>query len=74
MMPPDSEYQTDRGLSFIPGEDYDPYDEDDVAAVRLAMEIDMAEQDRAEVERLKAQIAALQDYIDHLEGRHDDQG
>jgi hypothetical protein len=34
-------------LVFIPGEDFDPYDEDDCAAVRLAMQIDMADQARA---------------------------
>ncbi len=73
MMPPDSEYLSDRGLSFIPGEDYDPYDEDDVAAVRLAMEIDMAERDRAEVQRLKAQVAVLQDYIRSIDPDHEEQ-
>lgn len=29
-------------LVFIPGEDFDPYDEDDVAAVKAAMDNDMA--------------------------------
>jgi len=49
MMPPDSEvlneYTHASGLSYIPGENYDPYDEDDVAAIRLAMEIDAAERE-----------------------------
>lgn len=61
------EYYTERGveppgLSFT-GADMAEWDDDDRAAARLAMEIDMADRDRAEVRRLKAQVAALQDYI-----------
>ena len=61
------EYYTERGveppgLSFT-GEDMAEWDDDDRASARLAMEIDMAERDRAEVRRLKNQIAVLQDYI-----------
>jgi len=62
------EYYTERGveppgLSFIPGEDFDPQDEDDVAAVRLAMENDMADQlraERRENEMLRERIAYLE--------------
>lgn len=61
------EYYTERGveppgLSFT-SQDMAEWDEDDHAAARLAMEIDMADRDRAEVRRLKEQVAALQDYI-----------
>ena len=46
---PPLEYYTERGveppgLHFIPGEDFDPYDDDDVAAVRQAMDVDMHQQ------------------------------
>ena len=34
-------------LVFIPGEDFDPYDDDDCAAVRDAMRNDMAARRRA---------------------------
>lgn len=47
------------GLSFVPGVDYDPYDEDDRATVALAMEIDMADRNRAlseENARLRAML------------------
>lgn len=66
------EYYTERGveppgLSFT-SEDMAEWDDDDRAAAKLAMEIDMADRDRAEVRRLKAQVAELQAYISHLEG------
>lgn len=48
------------GLSFIPGEDFDPYDEDDVAAVGLAMEKDMAERLHASQDN----AAALAETVD----------
>lgn len=49
-------------LCFIPGEDFDPYDEDDVAAIRLAMEVDMADRLRvAEAENARLR-AALEEY------------
>lgn len=47
-----------RGLSFIPGEDFDPYDEDEVAAVGLAMERDMADRVR-HLEEENARLRAL---------------
>jgi hypothetical protein len=49
-----------RPLTFIPGEDYDPYDEDDVAAVGLAMDRDRADRIadlEAENARLRAALA-----------------
>lgn len=47
----------DRGLSFIPGVDFDPDDEDDRAAVSLAMEQDL--HDRMQVlERENALLRA----------------
>lgn len=54
-----------RGLSFTPGIDYDPHDTDDVASVKLAMEIDMA--DRAQA--LASENTRLQAYIADLEQR-----
>jgi uncharacterized small protein (DUF1192 family) len=53
-----------RPLTFIPGEDYDPYDEDDVAAVGLAMDLDRADRVReledriADLERENARLRA----------------
>lgn len=49
MWDPPLEYYTERGReipspTYIPGENFDPYDEDDVAAVKLAMENSMHEQ------------------------------
>lgn len=49
-----------RPLTFVPGEDYDPYDEDDVAAVGLAMDRDRADRIadlEAENARLRAALA-----------------
>lgn len=40
-------------LSFIPGEDFDPSDEFEVEAVGLAMERDMEERHRVEINRLR---------------------
>ena len=46
-----------HGLAFIPGEDFDPFDEDDREAVRGAMENDMADRMR-ELERENARLRA----------------
>lgn len=52
-------------LCFIPGEDFNPYDEDDREAVKLAMERDMADRIR-HLQRENAQLRA------QLENREDD--
>ena len=74
---PPLEYYTERGvdppgLSFIPGEDFDPYDADDVAAVRLAMDIDVETRHQAEVRRLRATIADLRDRLAEVDPDYDD--
>lgn len=61
-------------LTFTPGEDFDPADPDDVAAVGLAMERDRADRENSELRKLrdenrelKIQLAMLENGIDYDE-------
>ncbi|MFE5290176.1 hypothetical protein ACFRAQ_34855 [Nocardia sp. NPDC056611] len=47
-----------RAPTFVPGVDFDPYDEDDVEAVKLAMDRDLADRNRALAEE-NARLRAL---------------
>jgi hypothetical protein len=62
-------YAAVRPLTFVPGEDFDPSDEDDVAAVGLAMDRDRADRMaalEAENARLQAEIGRLYTQLDEL--------
>jgi hypothetical protein len=51
------------GYSFIPGEDFDPYDEDDVAAVLAVGEHDVHDRVSRRVRQLEAENARLRDLL-----------
>lgn len=60
------EYTRAEGYVFFPGEDFDPSDEDDVAAVMAAGEWDVHARARrlaVENEQLRARIAEMEDYL-----------
>jgi hypothetical protein len=59
-----------RGVSFVPGVDFDPYDEYDVQAVRGAMENSRFDSLR----RLERDNASLRAELARLSGDHDDEG
>ena len=59
-------------LVFIPGQDFDPGDEDDREAVRLAGEIDKADRERElrrQVRDLETNLAVLVEENDELRKR-----
>lgn len=53
------EYERADGHTFIPGDDFDPYDDHDVEAVMLVGEQDRYARDNREVLRLRSRVAAL---------------
>ena len=60
------------------GDELAAMDDDDLAAVRLAMDNSVAQQHYAEVQRMEREIIRLQDLladngIDYEESRHDDE-
>lgn len=61
-------------LAFIPGEDFDPYDDDDRDAVGAAMErerYDTVTALQAEITALRAALAATRDDGDEYDPRED---
>ncbi len=63
------------GLSFIPGEDFDPYDEDEREVVKLAMDIDRGDRMAAlesENAILRRDLQAMQDRQVAAEDDHDE--
>lgn len=62
----------DRPLTFVVGEDFDPYDEDEVASVRLACEIDSADRAAATIKRLQAENELLRARVRELDPDSDD--
>ncbi|MBF6085181.1 hypothetical protein IU485_27795 [Nocardia cyriacigeorgica] len=64
------------GLVFVPGVDFDPYDEEDRAAVALAMERDMADRLRAadrSNRQLREQLEEAAEEIARLRARLGDE-
>lgn len=56
-----------RTMTFIPGTDFDPYDEDDVADVRHAMERERYDR----MATLEAENVTLREYVAFLTGTAD---
>ena len=56
----------DEGLVFIPGEDFDPYDQEEVESVKMAMEYDMAERNANLQEQNRQLIADNARYVEEL--------